>query len=111
MTINLRKAGDVAILDLKGPLKMGEAEESFRGQVLSLLESGARQIAVNLAGVPEVDSSGIGSLVRVFTSAKAAGGKCLFFGAPKRVRQTLRMVRLDSVLEPLDDEAAALARF
>jgi anti-sigma B factor antagonist len=107
--IKVRKAGKATILDLNGPLKMGEAVEAFREQVEELMGGGARNIAINLAGVPEMDSSGIGALVRAYTSLKNSGGKCRFFGATKRIKQTLRMVRLDSVLEMVDDEAAALA--
>ncbi|MGH9863169.1 MAG: STAS domain-containing protein [Candidatus Acidiferrales bacterium] len=109
MTITVRKAGNVAILDLVGPLKMGDAEMAFRERVDELINAGTRQLAINLAGVPEMDSSGIGALVRVFSAVKTAGGKCKLFGAPKRVRQTLKMVRLDNVLELVEDEAAALA--
>ena len=111
MEISVRKAGSVTILDLKGPLKMGEAEQAFRDSVEELTDSGTRNLAVNLAGVPEMDSSGIGALVRAYTSIKKAGGKCRFFAPPKRVKQTLKIVRLDTVLELLDDEPAALAGF
>ena len=109
MTIKVRKTGTAAILDLKGPLKMGEPEQAFREQVQQLLEGGTKNLAINLAEVPEMDSSGIGALVRGYTSVKHGGGKCRFFGASKRIKQTLRMVRLDSVLELVEDEAAALS--
>lgn len=111
MTINQRKSDKAIILDLSGPLKMGDAEQAFRDIVQELLDAGTKNLAVNLAGVPEMDSSGIGALVRAFSSVKQAGGKCKFFGAPKRVKQTLRMVRLDTVLDLVEDEAAALASF
>ena len=111
VTITVRMTGNAAILDLKGPLKMGDAEQSFRDQVDDLLKQGTRNLAINLAGVPEMDSSGIGALVRAFSAAKQAGGKCKFFSAPKRVKQTIKMVRLENVLELVEDEAAALAGF
>jgi len=109
--IKVRKAGKATILDLSGPLKMGEAVEAFREQVEELLGSGTKNLAVNLAGVPEMDSSGIGALVRAFSTLKQSGGKCKFFAPPKRVKQTLKMVRLDTVLDLADDEASALAGF
>ena len=109
MNIKVRRTGTAAIIDITGALKMGEPEQTFREQVMQLLEGGTKHLAVNLAGVPEMDSSGIGALVRSYTSVKHAGGKCRFFGASKRIKQTLRMVRLDSVLELVEDEAAALA--
>lgn len=110
MNISLRKAGPATILDLDGPLKLGDAEEAFRGQVQQLLDSGSTHVAVNLAGVTELDSSGIGALVRAFTTFKRAGGKCTFFSPTKRVLMLIKMVRLDTILDLAEDEAAALAR-
>lgn len=111
MTINVRKTGKATILDLSGPLKMGEAVEAFRDQVQELMDTGNKNLAVNLAGVPEMDSSGIGVLVRTFSALKQAGGKCKFFAPAKRVKQTLKMVRLDTVLDLVENEEAALAAF
>ena len=108
MDIKVRKTGTAAILDIQGPLKRGKAE-FFRENIEQVLASGTKNLAINLADVPDIDSSGMGALVRALISVKNAGGKCRFFGASKRIKQTLRMVRLDSVLELVEDEAAALA--
>ena len=110
MNIGIRKAGQATILDLEGALKLGEAEEAFRSQIQQLMDTGTTRIAVNLAGVTELDSSGIGALVRSFTMLKRAGGKCTFFAPNKRVMMLLKMVRLDSILDLSDDEATALTR-
>ena len=106
MNITIRKA----ILDLTGPLKLGEAEELFRKHIQELLEAGATHLAVNMAGVTDIDSSGIGALVRAFTLIKRSGGKCTFFSSSKRVLMLLKMVRLDNVLDLAEDEATALTR-
>ena len=111
MHIRIRTKGNISIVDLNGPLKLGEPEQIFRKQIEELLGAGTRNLAINLAGVPEMDSSGIGALVRTFSTVKQQGGKCRFFGAPKRVVQTLKMVRLDSVLDLVEDEATALEGF
>jgi len=110
VNIAIRKAGRATILDLDGPLKLGEAEESFRNQIQQLVDAGTTHVAVNLAGVTELDSSGIGALVRAFTTLKRAGGKCTYFAPNKRVIMLLKMVRLDTVLDLAADEATALAR-
>ena len=110
MNIGIRKAGPATILDLDGALKLGEAEEAFRNQVQQLMDAGSTHVAVNLASVTELDSSGIGALVRAFTAFKRAGGKCTFFAANKRVMMLLKMVRLDTILDLAEDEATALAR-
>lgn len=111
MRIHIRTQGNVSILDLKGPLKLGEPEQTYRERVQELLEGGAKHFLVNLTGVPEMDSSGIGALVRGFSRIKQEGGKCRFFGANQRVLQTLKLVRLDTVLELSEDEATALEGF
>ncbi len=111
MNIGVRKAGNATILDLNGPLRLGDAEQTFRDQVQRLVDEGMRNVAINLGGVPAMDSSGIGALVRAYSSIKRAGGKCRFFAASKFVHQTLKMVRLDTVLELFEDEASALTGF
>lgn len=110
MNIRIRKAGNATILDLDGPLKLGEAQDSFRTQIDQLVEGGSKHVAVNLAGVPDMDSSGIGAMVKAFTNMKRAGGRCTFFAANKRVQMLLKMVRLDGVLDLAEDEATALSR-
>ncbi len=110
MNIKIRKAGSATILDLEGPLKLGKDEEGFRAQIQQLIDAGSTHVAINLGGVTDLDSSGIGSLVRTFTNLKRAGGKCTYFAASKRVLMLLKMVRLDSVLDLAEDEATALTR-
>lgn len=111
MNIHVRHTDKAVVLDLKGALKLGDAEHDFRETLQDLLEAGKKNFAVNLAGVPEIDSSGVGALMRAFTTAKREGGKVCYFGATKRVLQLLKMVRLDTVLELADDEESALAGF
>jgi anti-sigma B factor antagonist len=111
LKINIRRAGRVTILDLDGALKLGAAEDAFREQVQQLMTRGPAFIAVNLARVSDLDSSGIGVLVRVFSSLQRAGGRCAYFSPNARVKMVLRMVHLDNVLDISEDEATALAHF
>ncbi len=111
MTINVRQASNVTILDLSGSFGMGDPVETFRGRVRELLEAGTLKLAINLAGVPDMDSSGIGALVAAYKAVKDKGAKCKFFAATNRVMQVLKMVRLDKVLDLADNEASALAGF
>lgn len=111
MKINIRRAGRVTILDLDGALKFGPAEDDFREHVQQLMTAGPAYIAVNLARVTDLDSSGIGVLVRTFSSLQRAGGRCTFFSPSARVQMVLRMVHMDKVLDISEDEATALAHF
>ena len=109
--IHLRQVNEVPVLDVSGPLLLGESVDLFQSQIQQLLAQGFRSIGVNLAEVTKMDSSGMGALVRAYTSVKRNGGNLHAFAPSKQVRQMLKMVRLDTVLSLFDDEAAALAQF
>jgi len=109
LNITIRKSGDFTILDVTSAFKIGGPEQAFRDQVDRLLEGGALNLAVNLSGVTFLDSSGIGSVARCHKIIKGRNGRLHFFGAPKMVRQTLKMVSLDKVMSIFEDEARAMA--
>jgi len=111
VTISVRKENDVAILDLSGNLVLGDAVSTFREKISDALEAGSKAVAVNLASVPFVDSSGIGAMVGARTTVEAAGGQCRYFAALPRVVHTLEMTRMHEVLNLHPDEASALASF
>lgn len=110
MLIKTRKANDTTILDLTGPLMVGESELEFRQKIKQLLDAGARRLAINLAGVPEMDSWGLGALVRHCTQVRKAGGRCIFFAPKPHVLQLLKTTNLNSVLDIVETEADALSR-
>ncbi|HLW79123.1 MAG TPA: STAS domain-containing protein [Terriglobia bacterium] len=111
MKITVRTTEKATILDLDGPLKIGEAEQGFREKVKEVVGLGVKNLGVNLADVPTTDSSGIGAMMFTYTAVKRVSGKCKFFAPSKQVRQILKMVLLDTVFEIYDDEAAAMASF
>ena len=110
MLIRVRKAGETTILDLNGPLMVGESEMEFRQKIQGLLDEGVRRFAINLAGVPEMDSWGLGALVRHCTRVRMAGGRCIFFAPAERVRQLLETTHLRLVLDMAENEAEAVSR-
>lgn len=110
MLIRTREIGDTTIVDLNGPLMVGESEIEFRQKLKELLERGSRRLAINLAGVPEMDSWGLGALVRHCTQVRKAGGRCVFFAPVPRVLQLLKTANLDSVLDIAGTETEALSR-
>lgn len=111
LSLNVRRVKDVAVIDLKGRLIMGEPVDALDAEVKKILGSGAKHLAINLAALTYVDSSGIASMVDAFTGAKAAGGECKFFAATSRVLQFLRVTHLDNAIIVLADEDSALSSF
>ena len=110
MLITTRESGSTIILDLRGALMIGDSELAFRQKIKELLDSGVRDFAINLSGVPDMDSWGLGALMRHCTKIRKAGGRCIFFGAVPRVLHLLKMAKLDSVLDLAETESDALSR-
>ena len=111
MEISIRTTEKVTILDLNGNLTIGRSEESLRESVGRLLGEECRFLIINLADVPTIDSSGIGALIKSYTSVRDAGGQLKILKPSRLARQLLSITGLLSVLETFDDESAALASF
>jgi anti-sigma B factor antagonist len=111
MEIHIRTHGPVTILDLSGNLTIGRSEESLRQTVSRLLTEDRKMVLLNLADVPTIDSSGIGAMIKSFTSVKDAGGQLKLLRPSRLARQLLSITGLLSVLDTFEDEGAALSSF
>ncbi|MCI0352265.1 MAG: STAS domain-containing protein [Acidobacteriales bacterium] len=109
MVAVLEKRGDAVVIKLKGKLLLGESVDEFRSKWQDAVTAGARNVVVDISGVPVMDSTGIGSLMRCQASLSSPGGKLRLVGANKVIRQALRVTRLEKLFEFHDNEASALA--
>ena len=83
MRMQVRRAGDVTVVDLHGRLTAEHGAADFRERVRGLLESGQREILLNLSGVTYLDSLGLESLVASYTTVLKNGGfERVGFGLP-----------------------------
>jgi anti-sigma B factor antagonist len=111
MQIEERAAGDVIILDLKGKMTLGEGDEILKDKVNSLAMQGRKQIVLNLAAVPYIDSAGLGQVVRTYTTVSRQGGSLKLLGLTKRITDLLTITKLLTVFETYDNEADAVRSF
>jgi len=109
MATKLRRNGGSALLEVDGKLKMGESVDQFRTQWSEAINGGAKVVIIILGSVSVIDSSGLGSLMRCYSSLKAVGGRVKLVGAKEVVRQALGVTHLDKLFDFYDDETAALA--
>src|SRR5579862_3424867 len=111
MTTVTRQIGNVFILDVSGRITLGEGNVMLREIVRDLADKGANKIVMNLGEVVYVDSSGVGELVKAFTTIRTKGGRLKFANLNQRVLDLLHMTRLSNVLDIEKDEASALKSF
>jgi len=111
MHIDQRGAGDVVILDLKGKVTLGEGDELLKDKVNSLLLQEHKKIILNLAGVPYIDSAGLGEIVRTYTTVSRQGGSLKLLNLTKRITDLLSITKLLTVFETFESESDAVRSF
>lgn len=106
MHVDVRKHGEVVILDLQGKLTAGLGDEILRASLDELLGEGWRKILVNLSEVGFMDSAGVGELVAGLRTAQRLGAELHLLNASERVQSTLSIARLLPIFKIHDSEAA-----
>ena len=111
MQIDERAVGDVVVLDLQGKVTLGGGDELLKDKVNSLVNQGKKKIVLNLAGVPYIDSAGLGEIVRTYTTVSRQGGSLKLLGLTKRITDLLSITKLLTVFETFDSENDAVRSF
>lgn len=111
MPISQRQRNDVTVLDIKGKITIGAAEEALREAVHNALTNGAQKVLLNLQGVTTIDSSGVGELVSAYTSATNRGAKIKLANLPPKINDILTITQLITVFDVYDTEDEAVASF
>src|SRR5580692_3963695 len=103
-------ADGVTIVACSGRIVFGEESSGLRESLKNLL-NGTKKIVLNLSGVSYIDSGGLGTLVGVYSSARAAGADIKLTGLGQRLRDVLQITKLVTVFEVYDTEQEAIATF
>src|SRR5689334_19215146 len=96
LEITTREFDRVVIVDVVGELTITGGRTQLRDLIHVLSETGKKRFLLNLAGVDYVDSSGMGELVRCFTTVRQRGGEMKLLQVNKRVADLLQMTRLNT---------------
>jgi len=112
MRYGIRQNGNVTILDVSGRISLdeptSEPDATLRLVIRNLVNDGRRKLVLNLKEVTYVDSSGVGELISCWTAVRERGGALKIVNPPKQVKELLRLTRLDTVIDVIGDEAAAV---
>lgn len=111
MEISVRKQNGVHLLVVSGRLTIGEPSEQLNEALQSIVKDGGRRVVINLNGVPQIDSSGISSLVRISIQLAREGGAAHLVCGPGRVRDALTVTRLVEAIPTYESEGAAVSHF
>ena len=111
LQISIRQSDDVSIVTLQGRATMGRDNDLLSSQLRNLIGDGRQKVLLNLAGVTQLDSSSLGTIVRAFVSARSQGGSLRLLRPLGGVRLVLETLHLLEVIPCYDDEGQAMASF
>jgi anti-sigma B factor antagonist len=111
MKIEKRKKDGVLILDLKGKILIGDGIDELRDAINSANTEKETKILLNFADVPYLDSTGLGEVVRSYTSIKKEGGVVKIVNLTNKVKDLLSVTKLLTVFDTFEDEDKAAASF
>ncbi len=110
LTMDVRKHGDVCVIDIGGEVRIGEPTDQLRRKSKELVNSGERSFVLDMLDVPWLDSSGIGEVFACYKRARELEGvvKLVLKG---KSYSLFTITQLDSVFEIFDNVEEAIASF
>jgi len=111
MKIEKRKKGNVTILDLKGKILFGDGIDELRQSINAAIKENEKQLVLNFAEVPYLDSTGLGEVVRSYTTLKKEGGAVKIANLTNKVKDLMMVTKLITVFETFENENEAVKSF
>jgi len=107
----VRSVGDVSVIDLAGRITLGEGSGLVRSTIKECVNSGRKNLLVNLKEVSYIDSAGLGELVGSYATVTNMGGSIKLLHPQAKVHDLLQVTKLYTVFIAFEDEAEALRSF
>jgi anti-sigma B factor antagonist len=105
-----RQLGRVVVVKAVGRIVAGAEAQALEAHVNRICAD-CRDLALNVAEVNFIDSSGLGTLVRLMARIRRSGGDLKLCAAPPAVSRLLQLTNLLQVFDVHDSEVSAVASF
>jgi anti-sigma B factor antagonist len=106
LTLDVEREGDVTVVRCHGRLVAG-VNNILYAKVCQLMPD-SKRIVLDLGDLAYMDSTGLGTLVRLYVSAKAAGCSLELIHLGKRIRELLSMTNLLSVFTVIGEQGGMI---
>ena len=109
--LNQRRIGEVTVLDLKGRVRIVGSTIALHRSVRCLVDEGKTQILLDLEGVTDIDSGGLGELISSLRTVTNRGGTFKLVHLTEKLRELMSITKLLTVFDISEDESEALDSF
>jgi anti-sigma B factor antagonist len=110
MKLKRETINDINVLYMKDSLTVATAQDIF-SQIVSLLEDGETKFLLNLSSVEFIDSTGLGTLVRLSKRVREAQGKLSLAEPQAKILEMFELTRLNKILPIYKTHEEALEAF
>ena len=108
MQIETKSAGTVLVVKPTAKRLDAQAATDFKEQMVGFISGGNHHIALNLADVDFIDSSGLGAIVSTLKKVGTEGGMVIC-SAKETVMTLFRLTRMNQVFRIQGSEEEAIA--
>jgi anti-sigma B factor antagonist len=109
MNIQVTEENDVIVIALSGKIMGGPEAGQINDRINNLIEQGKIKIIIDLKEVDLMNSSGLGILIGAITTLKNNNGKLCLINVSDRIRNLLRITKLERVFQIQPDMKSALS--
>ena len=110
LSFNTRDIGRVTVISCAGRIVVGQPSESLREHVNHLLRD-RRALVLHLGEVGFIDSTGLGTIVRLLTATRQARGDLKLCSVAPNVQSLLKITTTQQLFDIHDSEENAVAAF
>ncbi len=97
MEVTRNKIEGINIVRLKGSLTVATAQDFF-SQMVSFLEEGETNFLLQMSSVDFIDSTGLGTIVRLGKRVKEASGHLRLSDPQPKILEMFELTRLEKIL-------------
>jgi anti-sigma B factor antagonist len=108
LKITNNEVNGVEVLVLDGRIVLGEETIALREKLKGLLAAGKKKVILDLKNITMIDSSGIGMLVAIHSSARSTGSTLRLCNLGPKTTELLQITKLVTVFEVSNTEADAV---
>ncbi len=106
LTLDIERSGDTSLVKCHGKLVSGVCDVLYSTVRQLIPES--KCVSLDLTGLTHMDSMGLGTIVRLYVSAKSAGCVLRLINIAPRIRQLLGITNLLSVLTDMCEQGVTI---
>ena len=110
LALNARGVGKVTVVQCSGRIVAGHETDALRAHISGMMQD-RKDFVLHLGNVAFIDSSGLGTMVRLLTTTRKSRGDLKLCNVPEAIEKLLKLSNLNRLFETHDSEESAISAF